>query len=153
VLDDNLLACSEQHINDVFDMLSRQSEKPMFTGGLEAKKLKLWHAEKLKKIGTKRLYMAYDTPDDYEPLVCAGKMLQEVGFTFASHVMGCYVLIGYNGDTFDKAEKRLTETVKAGFMPYAMLFRNKLGSIRTDWKKFQRVWLRPEIIASRIKNS
>ncbi len=151
VLDDNLLACSDQHINAVFNMLVRQSEKPMFTGGLEAKLLQPWHAEKLKAIGTKRLYMAYDTPDDYEPLVRAGSILLEAGFTFASHVMGCYVLIGYNGDTFDKAEKRLTDTIKAGFMPYAMLFRDKSGSVKPDWKKFQRTWVRPEIIASQIK--
>lgn len=40
VLDDNLLACSEKHIHDVFDMLKRQKEKPIFTGGIEAKILK-----------------------------------------------------------------------------------------------------------------
>jgi hypothetical protein len=37
ILDDNLLACSEDHIQKVFDMLKRQSQRPRFTGGLEAK--------------------------------------------------------------------------------------------------------------------
>ena len=33
VLDDNLLACSRKHIEAVFDMLGRQKERPIFTGG------------------------------------------------------------------------------------------------------------------------
>lgn len=33
VLDDNLLACSRQHIEAVFEMLGRQKERPAFTGG------------------------------------------------------------------------------------------------------------------------
>ena len=37
VLDDNLLACSDDHVNAVFDMLKRQDRQPEFTGGLEAK--------------------------------------------------------------------------------------------------------------------
>ena len=41
VLDDNLLACSERHIRAVFAMLARQSEHPSFTGGLEARLLRL----------------------------------------------------------------------------------------------------------------
>lgn len=151
VLDDNLLACSDDHIRDVFDMLRRQPQKPVFTGGLEARILKPWHAEKLKVIGTKRLYMAYDTPDDYEPLVEAGKMLRDAGFTFASHIMSCYALIGYRGDTFEKAEKRLMRTIDAGFMPYAMLYRDHKGETDPEWRKFQRVWARPVIIASNLK--
>lgn len=153
VLDDNLLACSDEHIIAVFDMLSRQPERPMFTGGLEAKIMKPWHVEKLREVKTKRLYMAYDTPDDYEPLVAAGKMLQGVGYDFASRVPCCYVLIGYRGDTFEKAEKRLHETINAGFVPYAMLYRDAEGRVDYEWQKFQRLWARPAIIAARQKEA
>lgn len=151
ILDDNLLACSDDHVRKVFQMLSRQKEKPEFTGGLEAKILKPWHAKELKRIKTKRMYFAYDTPDDYEPLLEAGKMLQEAGFTIASHNAHCYVLIGYKGDTFEKAEKRLTDTIKAGFVPYAMLYKDDYGKVDNQWKKYQREWLRPEIVGSKIK--
>lgn len=151
ILDDNLLACSEQHIRDVFKMLSNQKQRPEFTGGLEAKILKPWHCELLKQAKTKRMYFAYDTPDDYEPLIEAGKMLGNVGFTFASHILCCYVLIGYPGDTFEKAEQRLRQTLEAGFMPYAMLYRNKEGRVNQDWKQFQREWLRPEIVATKAR--
>jgi len=37
ILDDNLLACSEDHIRAVFTMLERQKERPLLTGGLEAR--------------------------------------------------------------------------------------------------------------------
>jgi radical SAM superfamily enzyme YgiQ (UPF0313 family) len=41
ILDDNLLACSEDHIRKVFDMLKKQKYgRPFFTGGLEAARLK-----------------------------------------------------------------------------------------------------------------
>lgn len=151
VLDDNLLACSEAHIRTVFDMLSHQCEYPMFTGGLEAKILKPWHAEELRRIRTKRMYFAYDTPDDLEPLREAGKILRDVGFTTESHALACYVLIGYQGDTFDKAERRLHETMDAGFVPYAMLYRDHTGQTWREWRRFQREWIRPEIIMSKIK--
>lgn len=151
VLDDNLLACSDDHVRDVFAMLKRQKEAPIFTGGLEAKIMKPWHAAALREIHPKRMYFAYDTSDDYDPLVCAGKMLRDVGFTFSAHSMCCYVLIGYRGDTFDKAETRLTDTIKAGFMPYAMLYRDNKGKIDKDWQRFQRQWLRPQIVSAKAK--
>lgn len=151
VLDDNLLACSEPHVRAVFDMLERQPKRPVFTGGLEARIMQPWHAAELRRVRTKRMYFAYDTPDDFEPLVNAGKLLREAGFTFASHSMCCYCLIGYKGDTFDKAEKRLTDTIKAGFMPYAMLYRDNEGKRDKQWQRFQREWLRPEIIATKAR--
>ena len=36
-------------------------------------------------------------------------------------------------------------------MPYAMLYRDEKGKTDTDWEKFQRLWARPAIIASSIK--
>ncbi|MGE4272094.1 MAG: hypothetical protein AB7E31_04390 [Desulfitobacterium sp.] len=150
ILDDNLLACSDAHVKAVFDMLERQEQRPEFTGGLEAKILKPWHAKRLYEIKTQRMYFAYDTPDDYEPLVNAGRMLKEAGFKVSSHIMMCYVLIGYRGDTFEKAEKRLTDTIKAGFMPYAMLYKDSDGNEDQEWARFQREWVRPQIVSSKM---
>jgi len=150
VLDSNLLQCSDAHINSVFDMLARQKEKPLFTGGLEARMLKPWHCKRLKEIGTKRAYFAYDTPDDYEPLVVAGRMMLEAGFTVEGHTLCCYCLIGYKGDTFEKAERRLMQAVDAGFVPYAMLYRDEKGIINQNWKRFQREWCRPAIVTSKL---
>ncbi len=152
VLDDNLLACSESHIRAVFAMLSKQPERPVFTGGLEAKLLKAWHVDLLRQNKTKRFYCAFDTPDDYEPLVAAGKLLRDGGITRASHTAACYVLIGYPGDTMEKAEQRLIDTWAAGFMPYAMLYRDKAGAADPEWRKFQRLWVRPQILFTTLKS-
>jgi len=151
VLDDNLLACSENHIRAVFAMLKQQSEKPIFTGGLEAKILQPWHVDLLREVKTRRFYCAYDTKDDYEPLVRAGKLLREGGITQKSQTARCYVLIGYSGDTFEKAEKRLRDSWQAGFLPFAMLYRNEQGEVLPDWAKFQRLWARPHITYSKLK--
>jgi len=151
ILDNNLLQCSEAHINAVFDMLSRQPNRPEFTGGLEAKELKPWHCKKLHEAKTRRMYFAYDTTDDLEPLIVAGKMLMETGFHPQSHVMCCYCLIGYKGDTFEKAERRMKEAIQAGFMPYAMLYRDDQGKTDPEWRKFQRIWVRPAIVNTEMR--
>ena len=151
VMDDNFISCSEQHIRNVFAMLRQQPERPIFTGGLEARLLRAWHVDLLRESKVRRLYCAYDTPDDLEPLISAGKLLQDGGITRASHRASCYVLIGWQGDTMDAAEKRLLETWSAGFVPYAMLYRDESGQTAPEWRKFQRLWLRPQILFSRLK--
>lgn len=85
----------------------------------------------------------YFSPTD--PLVEAGKMLIEAGFTKSSNSMRCYVLCGYKGDTFEKAQTRMGEAWRAGFMPMAMLFRDLEGKYSTDWRRFQRQWANPTI--------
>jgi radical SAM superfamily enzyme YgiQ (UPF0313 family) len=151
ILDDNLLACSEKHIRDVFAMLKRQKYgRPMFTGGLEAARLKDWHVDLLVDINPESIFFAYDTPDDYEPLIRAGKMLMEAGLKIR-HPLRAYVLIGYPKDTFEKAEKRLTDTIKAGFMPMAMLYRDQTGKVNKEWARFQREWARPAIVDQKKK--
>lgn len=151
VLDNNLLGCSDDHINAVFDMLAMQKRRPEFTGGLEAKLLKRWHVERLHEIKARRMYFAYDTPNDHDPLVAAGKLLREAGFKVNAHSMACYVLIGRKGDTMAKAEKRLMDTVKAGFYPYAMLYRDKVGDTELSWRRFQREWLLPKIVGTKMR--
>jgi hypothetical protein len=150
VLDDNLLACSDEHIRAVFDMLNRQKRGTIeFTGGLEAKRLKPWHVEMMRALRPKQLFFAYDTPDDLEPLREAGKLLIEAGFTTAGHALRCYVLCGYKGDMMSQAEKRMQNTMAAGFVPMAMLWRDeKTGDKPKDWLDFQRQWARPAMICS-----
>lgn len=144
LLDDNFLACSESHIKAVFEMFKRQKEKIIFSGGLEAKRFKSWHVDLLMSIRIDQIFFAYDTKDDLEPLIHASKKLIEAGFN--RHKMRCYCLIGYPKDTFDKAEKRLKKTLKLGFYPFAMLYRDDSGKRSNDWMKFQKVWARPAAI-------
>ena len=149
VLDDNLLACSFKHIMGVFKMLKRQTHKAEFTGGLEAARLKDWHVHALVELKPRQMFFAYDTSDDYEPLLIE-KMLKAAGFT--RHQMRCYVLIGYRGDTFEKAEQRLRQTLELGFFPMAMLYRDEIGVRDRQWMRFQKPWARPAAIYAMAKS-
>lgn len=150
LLDSNILACSDNHIKSVFAMMKRQKKKAQLTGGLEAKLLTHHHVSMLWKLRPEQMFFAYDTPDDYEPLVEAGKKLRYADFT-RQHLR-CYVLIGYPDDTIDKAKKRLFQTWEAGFMPMAMLYKNKEGSTNLKWTRFQRIWARPALTRLYIKD-
>ncbi len=149
--DDNLLACSPKHIESVFEMLKRQPHKPQFTGGLEAKLLTQDMAFRLKELRPETLFFAYDTPEDYEPLVQAGKYLENAGFVKSHHIARSYVLCGYKGDTFAKAEKRMWQAWDAGFMPFSMLYRNDKGGTDSEWRKFHREWANRRIVGSKLK--
>ena len=151
VQDDNLLACSEEHIREVFRMLKRQPHAAILSGGLEAARLKSWHVNLIRETHVSRMYFAYDTPDDLEPLIQAGRILRANGISVASHRAGCYVLIGYPGDSLHDAESRLMQTIIAGFMPYAMLYRDKDGKTDAEWRKFQREWVRPQYVGNKMK--
>jgi len=142
VLDDNLLACSPGHINAVFAMLKRQPEYPLFTGGLEAKLMTADIASKLHDVKPKVAYFAYDTEDDLDPLVAAGDLLLNAGFTRSHHTLRAYVLCGFPRDTFEKAEKRFLQAWDAGFLPMAMLYRDKSGHRSQEWISWSWQWCR-----------
>lgn len=150
ILDDNILGTSETHFRAVCDMLKRQKHRAIFTGGLEPALLQQWQADILHEVKPARLYTAYDTRDDLEPLVEMGKKLRSAGFRPVSHTMCCYVLCGYDGDSFEDAEKRLAQTMRAGFVPYAMLFRGEDGKYDSEWRRFQREWCRPIITGKKF---
>lgn len=131
-------------------MLKRQKERPVFAGGLEAKLLTQEMAFRLKELNPASLFFAYDTKDDYEPLIQAGKYLTEAGFK-KNDIVRCYVLIGYQGDTFEKAEKRLREAWAAGFFPFAMLYRDEKGCMEKEWRQFQRLYANSYITGSILR--
>lgn len=149
VLDSNLLACSNQHIESVFCMLERQPQRAVFSGGLEASRLTDHIVSLLWKLRPDQMFFAYDTPDDLYPLIEAGRMLRRADFT--RRHMRCYVLIGIPRDTFESAEKRLIESWDAGFMPMAMLWRNRDGKVTKEWERFQRLWARPALTRSIVR--
>jgi hypothetical protein len=151
VLDDNLLACSDSHINAVFDMLARQKHRPFFTGGLEAAKLKEWHIKRFCEVKPQEMFFAYDTPDDRDPLYEAGWKLRKAGLKIC-HPLRAYVLVGYPGDTFEKAEWRLNDCITAGFLPMAMLYRDKIGGRDPAWVRFAWPWARPAAIYKKYKS-
>ena len=150
ILDDNILATSKKHFDNVCEMLKKQKKQIEFTGGLEANILTRYHIEKIRELKIKQLFFAYDTHDDLEPLIIAGKMFKEVSFN--TNKLRCYVLCGYSKDTFEKAEKRMKQAFAAGFMPMAMLYRDNKGFRNKEWMKFQRLYSRPAITRRILTN-
>jgi len=152
LLDDNILACSESHIRNVFSMLKRQSEPIEFTGGLEAARLEGWHVDLLLDLKLKQMFFAYDTPDDLEPLRRVAKMLIDAGIIRkTSHCARCYVLVGHPKDDFESAEKRLKTVAQLGMMPMAMLWKNGMGESTREWRNFQREWASPTIVSTKMR--
>ena len=155
ILDDNLLACPEDHVRQVFRMLGRQHRRIEFTGGLEALALQDYQVELLANLKPRpTMFFAYDPGDAFETLQSAARRLIEAGFHPQSHRMRCYVLIGYPKDTFELADQRLGDIAQLGFTPMAMLWRPEHPSQMKyapdlSWFKFRRRWIRPAIIYAR----
>jgi hypothetical protein len=146
LLDDNLLACPEDHIRAVFAMLKRQREPIQFSGGLEAARLEPWHVDLLTGIRLGQVFFAYDTPDDWDPLVHAATMLREAGL-LSGRKARVYMLIGFPRDTLEAAQSRLENAFALGFWPVAMLWRNQqTGTQSPEWRHLQREWFRPALM-------
>jgi hypothetical protein len=153
LLDNNILACSQEHQERVFDMLSRQKERPRFTGGLEAALFTEHHAEVMQRLNPKGIIFAYDEPDDWEPLVNAARICREAGLiNQKKHTVRAYVLIGYAKDTIREAEERLKAVCRLCIMPAAMLYDKEKHNAKNDgWIRFQREWMNPYIVGVKMR--
>jgi len=149
--DDNLLACSIEHRDRVFAMLERQPHRPRFVGGLEPALVTKTIAERIVSLRPDAVFLAYDTPDDLDPMLQAASLFLTAGLTTSGHRLRCYVLIGYPGDTISQAEHRLFQTLAAGCIPQAMLYRppgRRLPlPLDKSWRRLARLWARPAYIA------
>jgi hypothetical protein len=157
ILDDNLLACPEPHVRQVFAMLRQQGRRVEFTGGLEALALQDYQVGLLADLRPRpNCFFAYDPGDAFETLQSAAVRLIAAGFTARSHRLRCYVLIGFPKDSIASADQRLNAVLNLGFTPHAMLWQPETPSAEKhrpglEWRRFQRLWARPILIHSRVK--
>jgi len=142
ILDNNLLACSKDHIKKVFLMLKRQGKRPVFSGGLEARKLKPWIAEELINLNPDQLFFAFDMPSALEGLEQVSFLLKKA-FPISSRVLRCFVLCGYKGDSPEAAELRIEKIIKLGFLPFAMIYKDGKNIPDQRWARWSRTWIRP----------
>lgn len=153
IMDDNILGTSEGHFRAVIEMLKRQKEKAVFSGGLEPAQLQVWQAELLKSINPKTMYTAYDTKDDYDAIRQMASILWDVGFSKRARQVKCYCLCGYEGDTFEEAEHRMKQIMDVGFLPFAMLYRDESGETDKEWRSFQREWANSYIVGQKFSEN
>jgi len=113
VCDNNFLACSKRHIQNVIQRF--QSLRHIdFNQGLGASLLTSWHIEQLKTLDLQVIRLAWDYPSQELSVLSAIEELTFAGFP-ASKIR-CYVLVGYK-ETPEEALYRC-ETLKAlGVMP------------------------------------
>jgi len=148
VQDNNLLACSSDHLHKVFDMLKGQRMID-FNGGFESARVTDNIVEDLRGLKIYQIWLAYDHPNAEKPLI---KAVEKLSKYFPRYKIRCYVLIGYKDDTIEKAEIRLRRAWEIGTLPFAMLYRDNDGfKCASEWRKFQKKWTRPAIIKSMMK--
>ncbi len=150
LVDNNLLACPEDHQEAVFEML-RNQKRIIFSGGLDARLLEDWHVEEFKKLSIRELWFASDTPDSLKPLRHVSEMFEGVWNHLSVNEkrrrLRCYVLIGFGDETPDEAKERLKEVWRLGFLPFAQFYRGLGEQIKTsEWADLQRRWSRPAVM-------
>ena len=141
VFDNNLLACSREHVEKVFNMLSKQKKGAVLSGGLDVRLFNSWHVELLRKIRISDIFFAYDQPGIEEEL----KRVVDLISWIPEWKRRCYVLIGYPGDSLSAAEERLRWTYKNGLLPFPMVYRDKSERqvIGRPWVELRGWWVRP----------
>jgi len=148
IQDNNLLACSRSHIDKVFQMLSKQ-RRIDFLGGLESARVTDRIVQELRGLNVYQLWLAYDHSNAEKPLRRAVNKLSDY---FGRNKIRCYVLIGYQDDTIEKAEQRLRRAWEIGTLPFAMLYRDEKNTKHSkEWRHLQKIWDRPAIIKSRMR--
>jgi hypothetical protein len=140
VQDNNLLACSRKHIEAVFEMLRKRMERIKFSGGLDPRLLKKWHVDLLRTIRIDEAWISCDEPVMLKWVEQAADLLSFL----PDKRKRCYVLLGWNGESMEEAEKRLERILNLGFLPFAQLYQGPAkNEWPLEWKRFQRKWDRP----------
>ena len=145
VNDNNLLACSQGHIEKVFEMLANQKKGIEFKGGIDIDYLEPWHVEMMKKIKVAEIWVACDSKAGLNRLDKAVDLLAD----FSINKKRCYVLIGHGDETITEAESRCKAVYAKGFLPFAQLFRDETDkNYSKEWRNLARKWSRPAIYRS-----
>lgn len=143
VQDSNLLACSDRHVRQVFEMLREQRRRIYFNGGLDKHFLRDCHRILFDTISIGELWFACDKTADLPWLERAAKILDGIPL----RKRRCYVMIGYDDETLTDSERRLERVLELGFMPFCQLFQpeelEELKRYPPAWKAVQRKWSRP----------
>lgn len=116
VCDNNILASSKKHFEDVIDKL-RTFPYVDFNQGLDARLFTRWHANQLSRLSGIKVRFAFDSVKNERVLMSAIGIARNAGLKD----FGVYVLIGFN-DTQDDAIYRLEKIRQLGIRPNPMRY-------------------------------
>ncbi len=140
VQDNNLLACPDSHVREVFAMLREQDRAIFFNGGLDKHYFKPWHRELFDSIKIGELWFACDQFVDIAALERITPLLDGISV----RKRRCYTMIGGRGETIEQADYRLNRVLELGFMPFCQLYQEDRFKIYPpEWRALQRKWSRP----------
>lgn len=150
IQDNNLLACSENHVRQVFAMLRRQKERAYFRGGLDARLLRAWHVEELATIKVGEIWLACDSADGIETIASCMELLKPIELP-AKRVRS-YVMIGFEGETLAEAERRLQAVYRLGALPFSQLYQGEKKRLYSkEWERLNKLWSRPAAFKASMK--
>lgn len=144
VQDNNILLSSKQHFRRVCGMLKRQKRAVRFKGGLDARLLTWWHVEWLAELRIAEIFLGFDSKAQEVRVRAAAQKLRHKGLKRDN--LRCYCLVGFDGDTPAKAEKRLRAAWDMGLLPFAQFYRpatQEWRKITPEWHDLVWLWSRP----------
>lgn len=142
VQDNNVLACSRSHIENVFKMLRHQKNAVTFSGGIDAILFQAWHRDLLDSIRLKEIWFACDSPAALPRLERVATLLDGI----PQNKRRCYVMVGFKNESMADAEHRLQQVYEMGFLPFCQLYKGPGEQVYdVDWKALSRRWSRPAI--------
>ena len=140
IQDDNFLATSEHHQDRVFEMLKSQTERIRYSGGLDPRLFRDRHRRFVEDLRLDELWFACDTDSVLPALEKAAALVENVN----RKRRRCYVMVGYDRESVDAAERRIRRVYDFGLDPFAQFYRGKGEQEKTDeWKSFLDIWSRP----------
>jgi hypothetical protein len=146
VQDNNLLACSEKHLDAVFAMLAEQKRGIVFSGGLDARLFNEHHRKLLDTIKIGELWFACDSRSAEVDLLRVRSLLDGISIEKCR----CFVLIGFGDETVSEAEARCQWILNNDFLPFAQLYRRETKTYYPpEWKALARKWSRPAAYRTR----
>ena len=140
IQDNNLLACSKEHQEKVFEMFLRQRNPIEFNGGLDGHFLSPWHIDWFKRLRVSQFWFACDHEASFRRLYKIADLMSD----FPIKKKRCYVMIGFAGESIIRAEKRLEKVYSMGFLPFSQLYQGvEKKKYPMEWQGLNRKWSRP----------
>lgn len=150
VQDNNLLACSDKHLEEVSEMLHGLNRNIIFSGGFDPVLFSKKHIRIFGELKIREVWFSFDHIEKLESVKKVAKLLDYVD----RDTKRIFVMVGFDNESIDQAERRLKLAYELGFLPFAQYYRAMQGKLKipVEWKNLIRTWSRPAAIKFVMKN-